>query len=183
MKRISFVTLIVAAIAFLSSSCGTSDYMQSIQLSATGSSTGNFYNLSGVDGTLQLQVMAVYHSGKQIDVTNNSTFSLTPVGNVYSGNLPPGDPVGAPLPAPGPGVVTVSANGQMVGIAQICTWVDDYTTTVSNGATTYTLDNPAVWLYTGYYQTTATYRGFTSNPVGIGVGVTSSDSPQGGCGP
>ncbi len=181
MKRISFVTLIVAAIALLSSSCGTSDYMQSIQLSSTGSTAGGFYNLAGVDGTLQLQVLAVYHSGKMINVTNNSTFAMVPTGCTFSGNYL--SPCGPALPAPGPTTVTINPNGLMTGIAQICTWEDGWTSATSNGVTTITFDNPAVWMYTGYYQVTATYRGFTSQPVGIGVGVTESDAPGGGCGP
>ena len=32
------------------------------------------------------------------------------------------------------------------------------------------LSSPPVWEYTGYYQTTATYREFTSQPIGIGMG-------------
>jgi hypothetical protein len=181
LKRISFVTLILVAVALLSSSCGTSDYMQSIQLSSSGATAGGFNNLVGVDGPLQLQVMAVYHSGKMIDVTNNSTFTMVPTGCVFSGNYL--SPCGGPLPTPGPATVTVSPNGYMIGIASICTWEDGWVTTTTNGTTTTTFDNPAVWMYTGYYQTTATYRGFTSNPIGVGMGVAESDAPGGGCGP
>ncbi len=182
MKRISFVTVILVAIALLSSSCGTSDYMQSIQLSSTGATAGGFYNLAGVDGVLQLQVMAVYHSGKMIDVTNNSTFTMVPTGTIFT-TADPTYPQGGPLPAPGPNTVTISPNGLMTGIAGICTWADGFTTTTTNGVTTVTYDNPAVWMYTGYYQTTATYRGFTSQPVGVGMGIAESDAPSGGCGP
>lgn len=176
MKRISFVTVILVAIALLSSSCGTSDYMQSIQLSSSGATSGGFYNLVGVDGTLQLQVLAVYHSGKTINVTNNSTFAMVPTGTIAF-TADSTYPQGGPVPAPGPSTVTVNANGLMVGLAGICTWVD------LESGTPPAPDNPAVWAYTGYYQTTATYRGFTSNPIGVGMGIAESNAPSGGCGP
>ena len=173
MKRISFVTLILAAIALFSSSCGTSDYQQSLLLTTTGNSAGGFYNLAGVDGTLQLQVLAVYHSGKMVDVTNNSTFTMVPVGTIYS----PSSMSGQPLPAPGPTSVTINPNGLMTGLAAICTWED-----LESGSPP-APDNPASWAYTGYYQTTATYRTFTSQPVGVGMGIAESNAPSGGCGP
>jgi hypothetical protein len=175
-KRISFVALLLAAIALLTTSCGTSDYLESLTLSSNGAAAGGFYNLAGVDGTLQLVVTANYHSGKMIDVTNNSTFAMVPTGTIYS-TADGTYPAGGPLPAPGPNTVTVNTTGLMTGIAQICTWVDATTTT--NGVTT--PDNPAEWEYTGYYQVTATYRNFTSQPVGIGMGIAVSNTA--GCGP
>ncbi len=178
MKRISlFLALIVAAVALLSTSCGTSDYMKSLTLSSAGSSSGGFYNLAGVDGTLQLTVIANYHSGKTINVTNNSTWTITPnsTGYIYS-TADPSFPALGPLPAAGPTTVTISPTGLMTGIAEICTWVD------LNGANGQP-QTPAAWAYTGYYQVTATYRGFTTQPVGIGMGIAESNAPTGGCGP
>jgi hypothetical protein len=179
-KRISFVTLFLAAVALLSVSCGTSDYIESLTLSSTGSTSGGFYNLAGVDGTLQLQVIANYHSKKVIDVTNNSTWSVTPQGYLYTSN-DPNYPAPGPLPPYGPTTVPISTTGLMTAIDPICTWED--LESIQTGQTTPTPDNPPQWAYTGYYQVTATYRNFTSQPVGIGVGVTESNSPTGGCGP
>jgi len=172
MKRtFTVLALFLAAIALLSTSCGTSDYIKSLTLSTNGSSSGGFYNLAGVDGTLQLQVMAVYNSGKLVDVTKASIWTVTPQGV---------DQNGVPLPAYGPTSVPISPSGLMTGIVTICTWTDALNTTVTPNA----YWNPPVWEYTGYYQTTATYRNFTSQPVGIGVGVQASNtSPIGGCGP
>ena len=42
--------------------------------SSSASSSGGTFNLVGVDGTLQLKVFAMYHSGKMIDVTNDFNF-------------------------------------------------------------------------------------------------------------
>jgi hypothetical protein len=171
-KRISILAMLLAAVTILFTSCGQSDYLQSVQLSALGATAGGSYNLPGVDATLQLQVLAVYHSGKQVDVTNNATWTVTP-------ELV--DQWGQALPPYGPNTVPISPNGLMQAVADICTWTDGYTIS-STGARTY--DNPPSWSYTGYYQVVAKYRQFTSNPIGVGVGSeVSNTSPTGGCGP
>jgi len=176
MKRTATVlALFLVAIALLSTSCGTSDFLKSLNLSSNGTLSGGFYNLAGVDGTLQLQVQAVYNSGKLINVTNASTFTMVPTGCVFDPG-PPENLCAGPVPAPAPNTVTISPTGLMTGIAQICTWVDLNGT---NGQP----QTPPAWAYTGYYQVTATYRNFTSQPVGIGMGVAESNSPTGGCGP
>ena len=45
-----------------------------------GSGGAGTVNLDGLGGTLQLQVLANYTSGKQIDETNFSTYTVTPEG-------------------------------------------------------------------------------------------------------
>jgi hypothetical protein len=172
-KRISIASLFLAAFALLSASCGTSDYLKSLTLTSSGSSTGGFYNLAGVDGTLQLHAIANYNSGKTIDVTNAVTWSVTPQGTDDNMN---------PLPPYGPTTVPISSTGLMTGIVAICTWTDAEVVTTAGSPPAPA--NPPIWEYTGYYQVTATYRNFTSQPVGIGVGVAASNnSPVGGCGP
>ncbi|HXY78296.1 MAG TPA: hypothetical protein VEH47_05740 [Candidatus Acidoferrales bacterium] len=186
MKRTRiFTAFLAAALALMATSCGTSDYLESLQLTSSGgSSAGNFFNLAGVDGTVQLQVLAVYHSGKSVDVTNDSTFTMTPIGCVADNDPPDAcDPYVA-VPAPGPDVVTINKTGLMTGIAGICTWTDAIVTTGCTGTATSCPATPPIWEYTGYYQVTATYRNFTSQPVGVGMGVAASPgSPDGGCGP
>jgi hypothetical protein len=170
-KRTSILAIVFAALTIFSTSCGQSDYLQSVQLSAQGATAGGSYNLPGVDVTLQLQAWAIYHSGKQVNVTNNVTWNVTTVGTDQSGNT---------LPAYGPNTVPISPNGLMQDIVPLCTWTDAIET--SNGTTGPA--NPPVWEYTGYYQIVVNYRQFTSNPVGVGVGsVASNNSPIGGCGP
>jgi hypothetical protein len=184
-KRLKgLATILCIALLVSMNGCGTSDTIKSVMLTSSGSSSGGFFNLAGVDGTLQLKVYAVYHSGKTIDVTNDSTWTMSPVGCVANNDPPDAcDPVVA-LPTPGPGVVTINQTGLMTGIAGICTWTDAMTTTGCPTGETSCPADPPVWEYTGYYQTTATYRNFTSQPIGIGVGVAASPgSPTGGCGP
>ncbi|MGP0021284.1 MAG: hypothetical protein ACLPHP_22130 [Candidatus Sulfotelmatobacter sp.] len=188
MKRtFTVLALFVAAIALLSTNCGTSDYIKSLTLtsnstsagSSSGGPIGGSYNLVGVDGTLQLKVYANYNSGKNIDVTNASVFTMVPTGTVYSSADPVNYPPGGPLPAPAPNTVTIDGTGFMTGIAPVCTWVDA-TTVVSGVVTPVT---PPAWEYTGFYQVTATYRSFTSQPVGVGMGIAVSNDPGQGCGP
>ena len=172
MKRTSAVlALFVAAIALLSISCGTSDYVKSLTLSANGATSGGTYNLAGVDSTLQLQVIANYNSGKTLDVTNASTWNVGTIGTLND--------MMTALPPYGPTTVTISPTGMMTTIEDVCTWNDTYNTTV----TPQVLWVPPVWVLTGYYQVSATYRNFTSQPIGVGVGSAASNSPDGGCGP
>jgi hypothetical protein len=119
-KRISFVALFLAAIALLTTNCGTSDYLETLALSSNGANAGGFYNLVGADGTLQLVVTANYHSGKMIDVTNNSTWN---VGTVCC------DQNGHQLPTYGANTVPINSTGLMTAIISLCTWTDAIETT------------------------------------------------------
>ena len=177
MKSTKTLATLLAAVLFASTGCGVSDRIKSLLVTSTGASNSGFYNLAGVDSTLQLKVFAIYHSGKQIDVTNDSTWSMVPTGCVFSGDL--NNPCAGPLPAPASDTVTINKTGLMTGIAAICTWED----LIDTSKTPLAPANPPIWAYTGFYQTTAKYREFTSQPVGIGVGVTESNAPTGGCGP
>jgi hypothetical protein len=177
LATISLIT--IGALFLTSTGCGVSDSIRSIQLGANGATSGGSFNLSGVDNTLQLSVMAIYHSGKQIDVTNDSTFSVAvaPDSSIFASADQADFPTPGPLPAFAPNVATISKSGLMTGIAQICTWYD------LPDATTGKPQAPPAWVYTGYYQVTAKYREFTSQPIGVGVGVATSNAPTGGCGP
>lgn len=160
-------TVLLTAIPLLVSSCGTSDSIKSITLSANGTSSGGTFNMAGTDATVPLIVYANYHSGKQVVVTSDVTYSVTEQGL---------DQSGANLPPFGPGNVTISGTGLMTDIVPLCTWVD--------GSTAGKADNPPVWALTGYYQVTAIYRGMSSQPIAVGAGsAVSTTSPVGGCGP
>ena len=167
--------MLAIALSLVMSGCGTSDSIKSVYLTSTGTGSGNFFNLAGADGTLQLKVYAIYNSGKMIDETTSATWSVTTIGVA---NNPPA-PNNA-IPAYGPTTVPINPTGLMTAIVPLCTWVD----AMDNSKTPPAPANPAIWQYTGYYQVTATYRGFTSQPIAIGVGsLTSTNAPTGGCGP
>jgi len=174
-RTLFFATLLLSAVALLTSSCGTSDSIKSLLLTSSTGGTASVFNLSGQDGVVQLKVFAVYNSGKQIDVTTSSTWSVTPTGCVFSGDV--NNPCAGPLPPYGPDTVPINKTGLMTGIVSICTWIDPIDPTTGKPTT------PPAWEYTGYYQTTASYRNFTSQPVAIGVGAAVVQSGVPGCGP
>ncbi|MFZ0813950.1 MAG: hypothetical protein WAM78_00455 [Candidatus Sulfotelmatobacter sp.] len=166
MKRTSILTAFLVALALISTGCGTSDYLESVTISAAGATPGGTYNLPGVNATLQLQVSANYHSGKSVDVTDSSTFTVTTQG--VDANT------GDALPPYGPTTVPINTTGLMTAVEYLCTW--------QNTATSATAS--AVWVLTGNYNVVANYRGMASPPIGIGVGsAVDTTSLSGGCGP
>lgn len=173
MKRSTFLATLLVAISLFSSSCGTGDKIGSVSISAAGASGGTV-NLVGLGGTLQLQVMANYTSGKQIDETNFATYTITAQGTL--------DDQATPLPTP-PYGIQLSNTGMVTATATqsnngICTWVN------ANTNATTALTQPA-WFFTGDYEIVATYRGFQSNPIYIPVASGSGNESASNfeCGP
>ncbi len=169
MKPTNVLAVAVVALALICSGCGTSDYVQSVQLTSSGANSGGFYNLVGTDGTLQFTVNAVYHSGKTIPVTNLATYTVSTVGVDDNGSsLPAYDSSPAPVP--------INNTGMMTAVASLCTWID--------AGTPPPTPPQYNWEYTGYYQVVANYHGMTSQPVAIGVGSQAGNTaPNGACGP
>jgi len=169
-KRTHLLAIFLGALALLTTSCGTGDKIGSVSVTAAGAS-GGVINLQGLGGTLQLVVTANYTSGKQIDETNFATYTITPEGV---------DQNGAPLPTPpygiqmnNTGMLTATENAQNSGNG-ICTWFNEAPT----------ITTPS-WFFTGDYKITATYQGFTSQPIYIPVSSSASNQSQnnGQCGP
>lgn len=162
MKRTSILAMFIAAVTLLSTSCGTSDKVASVSLNVSG--TTGVVNLAGLGGTLQLQVLTHYTSGKQVDETNWSTYTVTAQGT---------DASGLTLPTPPQGV-SVNATGMLTATEPgICTWID------LNTAGT------AAWAISGWYQVIATYKNMQSQPVYIPVASAASgqSGTNGQCGP
>jgi hypothetical protein len=172
-KRTNILTALLVGLALITTGCGTSDYVQSVQLSATGANSGGFFNLVGIDGTLQLTATAIYHSGKNVPVTSSVTYTVTPIGCEAGTPL---NPCAGPLPAYGPTTVPIDSTGMMTAVASLCTWED-----IGNPVPTPPTYN---WVYTGYYQVVATYQGMASQPIAVGVGSQAGNTaPNGACGP
>ena len=169
MKRTHVLVTLLVAIALLTTSCGTGDKIASVSITANGN-TGTI-NLAGLGGTLQLKVLANYTSGKWIDETNFSTYTVTAEGYYtdYSTNPPTAIPLASP-----PQTVTINPTGMVTAVdPAVCTWVN-----------LGTLQEPG-WAYTGDYKIVATYRGFASQPIFIPVASAASgqDNTNGQCGP
>jgi hypothetical protein len=171
-KRTSILTTILVAISVFSSSCGTGDKIGSVSMQVIGSGGAGTVNLSGLGGTLQLQVLANYTSGKQIDETNFATYTVTAEG-YYCTYDSSGNCTQNTMPSP-PQTVTLDKTGMISAVdPAICSWVNLGTLTTMS------------WAYTGDYMITATYRGFTSNPVFIPLASAASgaNNTNGQCGP
>lgn len=166
MKRSRILAvLMIATLPFLTS-CGGSNKLESVTMTASGQQ--GTVDLIGMGGTLQLQVLANYTSGNFVDQTNYATYTVLPWGVDQNGNALPTPPLGVSID--NTGLITATANASGNGI---CTWV----------STTGIVATPG-WAFTGYYQVTATYRGFTSNPVYIPVASAAGPAVmQGQCGP
>lgn len=167
MKRKSFLAIFLVALALFTTSCGTGDKIGSVQMTVVGAG-GGVVNLAGMGGTLQLQVLAIYTSGKQINETNFATYVVTPEGSDDSGAPLPTPPLGMSLNKTGLITATETASG-----GGICVW-DNLGTTAQPS-----------WFYNGDYKIIATYRGFSSNPVYIPVASAADPltGQVGQCGP
>ena len=162
MKRKYILAALVGTLGLILSSCGTSDKLSSLTISATGG-TG-FFEVKGEGGTLQLTVTANYTSGKTVDVSNWAVYTAIPTGT---------DESLTPLPSP-PQTFTISTTGLATAVPPfVCSFHD-----IATGSTA----TPS-WVLLGSYQVTAAYKGFTSQPAFIGIASAAGDAPDGSCGP
>jgi major membrane immunogen (membrane-anchored lipoprotein) len=163
-KRTSILAVFSIILALILSGCGTSDSVKSISL--TGANSASQFEVYGEGGTMQMTVTAIYNSGKQIDVTNQSTYTVTTVGT---------DDTGTSLEMP-PQTITLSNTGLVTAVTPfICTFV----VTSAQGVT------PITYAVEGSYQIVATYKGMNSNAQYLPVASAASNSTVTGatCGP
>ena len=172
-RKTLFAALACALLAFSMLGCGTSNNLQSIQLSASNTSAAppGTLDLQGFGGTIQLYLWGNYSDGKQK--------LLNAVGGVaYQISVTPDMPLSAELPTP-PQTVELSANGLLTAVTPfICTWVNSAVPPATAPA----------WGIGGSYSVTATYERFTSPPVFVAVasasgGTDGGTNPTGECGP
>jgi hypothetical protein len=163
-KHKYILATLLGALVLITSSCGTSDKVASVTVTAV-SVSGGFADLKGIGGTVQLTVTANYTSGKTVDETNWSTYAVTAQGTDDS--LPNGIPLQSP-----PKTVTISPTGMLTAVdPAVCTWTNMGT-----------VQTPS-WFLTGDYQIVATYKGIASQPIYIGVASAAATSGDGTCGP
>jgi hypothetical protein len=188
-RKTLFAALACALLVFSMLGCGTTNHLQSIQLSKSSASETpmNGLNVPGISSTLQLYVWGNYSSGSHKLLTGQAVafqIALDPINKF--------DAFGQILPAP-PQVLNLSTTGLVTGInPAVCTWVD-----VAGIIPPATTAPPPVWQLSGSYDVTATYLGFITPPVNIGVasaggnpsnpslpnGEGTNNNPNGLCGP
>ncbi len=179
MKRTKlFAGLACAILAAAQLGCGafkgTTNNLQSLTLNVAlingvaPSSQANTITLEGLGGTIQLQTLGNYSDGKNIDISNKVVYNVA-VANApldhssYGVLLPPCTPPSCPTGSPGAytnGTVEYDSTGLI--------------TAVQPAACTYNEDSNTL---EGAYIVTASYQGFTSQPVYIPV--ASATEPDG----
>lgn len=162
MKRTSILAVFPIILALILSGCGTSDSVKSISL--TGANSFGYFEVYGEGGTMQMTVTAVYNSGKQVDVTNQSTFAVTPIGTQ--------DDEVSSLPVPSsttpPSTIEISNTGLVTAVTPfICTFV----VTSAAGVT------PITYAVAGSYQIVATYKGMSSNAQYLPIASAAMSGP------
>jgi hypothetical protein len=170
-----FAALACALLVFSMLGCGTTNHLQSVQLSTSNTSEVPMGTLEvkGVGGTLQLYAWGNYSSGTHTLLNNVNVvykIAITPGSKAWTGTL--GDPNANPAQT-----LQLSPNGLLTAVTPFaCTFVNTATT----GTT------PA-WAIDGTYSVTATYKGLTSPAAFVVVaseaGVFSASNPNSACGP
>ncbi|MGA2457037.1 MAG: hypothetical protein ABSF85_05685 [Terriglobales bacterium] len=172
MNRQTLFSALACALLAFSMGCGSSNHLQSIQLSTsnTAAAPPGTLDLVGIGGTIQLYTWGNYSSGKQKLLANQ------PV--AFQVSITPDMPLSGDLATP-PETVTLSPNGLLTAVPPfVCTWVNSAVPPATSPA----------WGVGGSYTVTATYLGFTSPPVFVAVasasaGTDGGTNPTGECGP
>jgi len=175
-RKTLFAALTCALLIFSMLGCGTTNHLQSVQLSTSNTAEVPMgtLDLKGVGGTLQLYAWGNYSSGTQKLLNNvNVTFqiSITPGSAAWTGTL--GDPNATPAQT-----VQLTPNGLLTAVTPFaCTWINEAVPPATAPA----------WAIDGTYSVTATYKGLTSPAAFVVVaseaGITDTTNPTGACGP
>ena len=163
-KRTIFMAALAGAITLLSFGCGGTNHLQSITLTASGSS-GTF-EVKGEGGTLQLKATGNISNGGTKDITGQVRYTVTAVGNALN---PAGGTM--PLAAP-PQTLLTSTTGLATAVSPfVCTFTQVGTNT------------PPTYALVGSYQVVASMDGVASQPVFIAVASATGNGPGSACGP
>jgi hypothetical protein len=175
-RKTLFPALACALLVFSMLGCGTSNHLQSVQLSTSNTSEVPMgtLNLKGVGGTLQLYAWGNYSSGRQVLLNNRDVtykIAITPGSAAWTGVM--GDPNATPAQT-----VQLTPNALLTAVTPFaCTWINEAVPPATAPA----------WAIFGTYSVTALYSGFTSPPafvvVASAAGIADTTNPTGACGP
>jgi len=173
-NRQTLFSVLACALLVFSMGCGSTNNLQSIQLSVSNTDPNAGTGVIVViDQSFPLYTWGNYSSGKQKLLSNESVqylIATTPLGFAETGEL--GNPNANP-----PQTVSLSASGVLSAVVPFiaCTFEN----VAVAPATTPAFES------TGSYAVTATYLGFTTPPAYIGIataaGVVSATNPTGEC--
>ncbi len=175
-RQTLFCALACALLVFSMLGCGSSNNLQSIQISTsnTAETAPGTLDLVGIGGTIQVYTWGNYSSGKTKLLSNESV--------QYQISITPDMPLSGELATP-PQTVELSPTGLLTAVPPfVCTWVNSAPENATPPVTA-----PA-WGVGGSYTVTGTYLGFTSPPVFVAVasaspGTEDGTNPTGECGP
>jgi hypothetical protein len=182
-RKTLFAALACALLVLSMLGCGTTNHLQSIQLSSSNTSeavtgTVSIGTNGAVVGPVQLYTWGNYSNGKhvllqgtgvayQISITPDNPFAVDPgTGALYL------------LAAP-PDTMELSATGLLTAVSpSACSWFNSAVSPATAPA----------WSMVGTYSVTATSSGFTSPPVFVAVASApgvydAKTNPSGACGP
>jgi hypothetical protein len=182
-RKTLFTALACAVLVFSMLGCGTTNHLQSVQLSGSNVTEGSTGTISiGINGSqtgpVQMYVWGNYSNGKsqllsgesvvyQMAVTTDNPDAVDPIsGALY------------PLDAP-PQTLELSATGLLTAVSpSACSWFNSAVAPATSPA----------WSMVGSYSVTATYKGMMTPPLFVAVasapGVYDKDTnPTGACGP
>ena len=185
-RKTLFAALACALLVLSMLGCGTTNKLQSIQLSVSntvpGTGVGTYINLYGADAPGQFFAWGNYSNGTQKLLGGSGLsyqISITPGSLYLSDATPPGtysalmfDPNANP-----PQTVQLSPSGVITAVTPfVCTWENFASATASAPS----------FAYVGSYTVTATYGGMITPPAYIPVasdvvGVTSPSNPSSFC--
>jgi hypothetical protein len=183
-RKTLFAALACALLVFSMLGCGTSNKLQSIQLStsntAPGTGVGTYINLYGADSPGQFYTWGTYSNGSQKLLGGSGLsyqIAITPGSLTLDYDTNSYVPLTSDPNANPPQTVQLSPGGTVTAVTPFeCTWenfAQPPTTTPS-------------FAYVGSYTVTATYGSFTSPPAYVPiassvVGIASASNPSALC--
>jgi hypothetical protein len=175
--------LACALLVFSMMGCGTTNKLQSVQLSGSNLSEGSTGTISiGINGPqigpVQLYAWGNYSNGKSVLLNGESLVYQIVVTPDNPDAVDPGSGTLYPLAAP-PQTLELSATGLLTAVSpSACSWFNSAVPPATAPA----------WSMVGSYSVTATYKGMVTPPLFVAMasapGVFNAiTNPTGACGP
>ena len=183
-RKTLFTALACALLVFSMLGCGTTNHLQSIQLSISntepGTGVGTYVKLYGTDAPGQFYTWGNYSNGSQKLLQGNGVayqISITPGSLTLDNSTGEYVPLVSDPNAAPPQTVQLSPGGTVTAVTPFeCTW-ENFAVAPATGPS---------FAYVGSYTVTATYQGLSTPPAYIPVasdvvGIAGTTNPSGLC--